>query len=307
MSEPVKVAILPKTTDHLVAVLEAVGAEVTELSDAEALIWTDSSPAGFPSSLPYRIRWVQLKSAGVQQWITTGTVDQRRQWTSAVGAYSLDVAEHAVGQLIAGLRQFPLFARQTTWTKKQNWTKVASLRGRRVAIVGAGSIGRACIPLLTAFGAEVIAVNRSGRQVEGALRTLTSESLEEALGLADDAIIAGASTEETFNLMGAAQLAQIGPEGFLVNIARGNLVDTEALVAALRSGELGGAALDVTEPEPLPDDHPLWHLPNVLITPHVANPLRNVEPHFAVHAGENLRRFAAGKPLQALIDLNRKY
>src|SRR5699024_9034134 len=136
------------------------------------------------------------------------------------------------------------FARQETWTKQESWKSVLSLRGRRVAIVGAGSIGRACIPLLSAFGAETIAVNRSGRQVEGAVRTLTSEKLDEALSESDDAILAGASTEQTHNMIGSKQLARIGPDGFLVNIARGNLVDTDALVTALQTGDLGGAALD---------------------------------------------------------------
>ncbi|WP_166828521.1 NAD(P)-dependent oxidoreductase [Brevibacterium limosum] len=308
-----RVAVLPNSTTYLDAVLKSADAAVTSLDDAQALVWTSSDQTGFPSSLPANVEWVQLKSAGVKPWIDSGRIDSQRTWTSAVGAYSADVAEHAVALLLGCLRQFTLHARANTWLKEHTWGTVRSLRGRTVAIVGAGSIGRSMIPLLKAHGAEVIAVNRSGREVEGAERTVTSRDLDEALAAADDAVLAGASTDETQRLIGKEQLAALGSDprdgspGVLINIARGDLVDTAALTDALHRRIIGGAGLDVFDPEPLPAEDPLWGMDNVLITPHVANPQNRMLENFASLVEENLRRYASGRTLKAEIDLHRSY
>ena len=308
-----EVAVLPTSNTYLEKALHSAGAAVTSLDDAQALIWTGSDQTGFPRDLPSNIQWVQLKSAGVRPWIESGRIDSQRTWTSAVGAYSADVAEHAVALLLGCLRQFTLHARADSWLKEQTWGTVRSLRGRTVAIVGAGSIGRSMIPLLAAHGAKVIAINRSGRKVDGAERTVTSRELDEALAAADDAVLGGASTDETQRLIGAEQLAALGTDprdgspGVLVNIARGDLVDTEALTDALRRRIIGGAGLDVFDPEPLPSQDPLWGMDNVLITPHVANPRNRMLDNFASLVAENVQRFASGKTLRAEIDLNRSY
>lgn len=277
------------------------------LAEADGLVWNAGSQDGFPDPLPENIQWVQLKSAGIQPWITSGHVEPSRTWISAVGAYSQDVAEHAVGLLLALLRQFPHCARSNSWQKTQIWDAMRSLRGRQVAIIGCGSIGRAMIPMLDAFGAQVLAINRSGRPVTGAVQTQTSEHLNEVLTAADDMVVAGASTDQTRYLIGAEQFRALGAQGNIVNIARGDLVDPEALEQALTDKVIAAAGLDVTEPEPLPDDHPLWHLPNVLITPHVANPQQNMEPNFAAFAAANIQRITRGEAPQGLIDLTRKY
>lgn len=302
----VNIAVLPTSTPEMDAAVEAAGAHRTNLDRADCLIWT-GGPTSFPDELPDRVRWVQLPSAGVERWFALGRIDADRTWTSAVGAYSDDVAEHAVALLLASLRLFPRLARASTWIKKETWSVTRSLRGRTVAIVGAGSIGRAIIPLLHAHGASVLAINRSGRPVEGALETHAVDQLDAVLARADDAIIAGASTESTRHLIGAEQIAALGPDGVLVNIARGDLVDTNALVEALRTGGMFAAGLDVFEQEPLPDDSPLWSLDNALLTPHIANPLLAMNASLARQAGANIRAFAAGEPLQAVIDLEKKY
>lgn len=302
----VNIAVLPTSFPELDTAAEAAGAVRTDLAHADGLVWT-SGPADFPDQLPDRVRWVQLRSAGVEAWFAAGKIDDRRTWTSAVGAYSDDVAEHAIALLLGSLRLFPRLVRSSTWLKNETWSVTRSLRGRTVAIVGAGSIGRTIIPLLHAHGASVIAVNRSGRPVEGALETHTSADLDAVLERADDAIIAGASTQSTRHLIGAEQIAALGPDGVLVNIARGDLVDTDALVAALQSGGLFAAGLDVFEQEPLPDGHALWTLPNVLLTPHIANPTASMNPALARHVEHNIRAFAAGQPLRAAIDLERQY
>ena len=127
------------------------------------------------------------------------------------------------------------------------------------------------------------------------------------LRASDYLVLAAPLTASTRGLVGARELDLLGPDGWLVNVGRGAVVDTDALVGALASGRLGGACLDVTEPEPLPDGHPLWSLPNALVTPHAANPWQDHFAALAVRVEENLRRFRDGLPLVGLIDLGRGY
>ena len=176
-----------------------------------------------------------------------------------------------------------------------------------MAIVGAGGIGRALITLLEPFGAEVIAVTRRGRDVPGAARTLPADRMHEALARARHVVIAAPATDGTRHLIGAPELAAMREDAWLVNVARGSLVDTDALVEALRAGAIAGAALDVTDPEPLPDGHPLWELPNVLITPHVANPAEAEKRAYAERVRENVRRLGAGEELLGVVDADAGY
>jgi D-2-hydroxyacid dehydrogenase (NADP+) len=310
---PLEAAVLPNSNLHLDAALTRAGAVSVPLEQARALIWTGSDQTEFPESLPATLEWVQLKSAGVRPWIDSGIIDPHRVWTSAVGAYSNDVAEHAVTLLLGCLHQLTIHARADVWLKENTWGQMRSLRGRVVAIVGAGSIGRAIIPLLKAHGVRVVAINRSGKEVSGADRTTAVDELNEVLTEADDAILAGASTDDTHQLIAAAQLRALGAEprngvpGILVNIARGDLIDEDALVTALKEGVISGAGLDVFDPEPLAPQHPLWAMDNVLITPHVATPKSEMWQNYATFVEENLRRFAAGQELRAVIDLERSY
>jgi D-3-phosphoglycerate dehydrogenase len=163
------------------------------------------------------------------------------------------------------------------------------------------------IPLLTALGAKVLAVTRSGVAVPGADETIGAERMPEIWSRADHFVIAAPATSETAHLVDADVLAQMKPTAWIVNVSRGSLIDTDALVAALRDGSIGGAGLDVTEPEPLPDGHPLWTLPNVLVTPHVANPATGLTALLAGHVTANVTRFAADEPLLSVIDPVRGY
>ena len=173
------------------------------------------------------------------------------------------MAEHALALLLAGVRGIAYYARTKTWDPRSERV----LEGSTVAIIGAGGIGRVLIAMLEPHDVEIIAVTRSGRD-----GTLPVERLDEVWGGADHFVIAAPSTDDTKHLVGARELAAMKPHSWIVNIARGSLIDTDALVAALDAEQIGGAALDVTDPEPLPDGHPLWDSPRALITPHVANP-----------------------------------
>src|SRR6185436_18930822 len=197
-------------------------------------------------------------------------------------------------------------ARERTWIADGRH-HVRALEGETVAIIGAGGIGRALIGLLAPFGAEVIAVTRRGREVPGAALTLPADRVSEAWGAARHVVIAAPATDGTRHLVGAEELAAMREDAWLINVARGSLVDTDALVEALRSGSIAGAALDVTDPEQLPAGHPLWELGNVLITPHVATPPETEKSAFSARVRENVRRLAAGEELEGLIDADGGY
>jgi len=299
MAEPPRIHI-PADRPDLAEAVEEGGGRVSALEEADGLVWLEGDPEGLPE-LPGSVRWVQLPSAGVERWLRAGAVDGERTWTSATGAYGPPVAEHALALMLAADKAIHRFAREREWTAEGRH-QVRALEGSTVAIVGAGGIGRALIGLLEPFGAEVIAVTRRGRDVPGARRTLPADRVQEVWPEAHHVVIAAPATDGTRRLVGARELAAMREDAWLVNVARGTLVDTDALVEALRSGSIAGAALDVTDPEPLPDGHPLWELPNALITPHVATPPEAERRHFAARVEENVRRLAAGEELEGLID-----
>lgn len=302
----------PPPTLLVKAVTEG-GGTVTDLDAAHGLIFA-GPVADFPARLPANIRWVQLPAAGIEDWFAAGVVQAhpRVEFTSAAGAFAASVAEHALAMLLAGVRYLPEQLRATSWRQAEFYPHVGSLRGKTVTIVGAGGIGRALIPLLTPLGARVIAVNRSGRPVTGPgipdeVETVPAEQLGRVWSRTDHVVIAAPATAATRHLVGADELARLGPTSWVVNVARGSLIDTDALVAALTAGSIGGAGLDVTDPEPLPDGHPLWTLPNVILTPHDSNPPHLRLAAFADHVADNVARFAAGRALLAPVDPERGY
>jgi phosphoglycerate dehydrogenase-like enzyme len=293
---PPTVHVAPEPDPEVVAAVRAAGGEIAPLAEADALVWVDSNPDGFPSELPDGVGWVQLPSAGVERWLER--VDRERQWTTAAPAFGRAVAEHALALMLAGVRRLHEFARATTWTRPP----IAELYGSTVALIGTGHIGRALIGLLEPFGVEVLAVTRRGRE-----DTVPIERVGEIWPRAQFVVIAAPATPATRHLVGADELAAMREDAWLVNVARGSLVDTEALVAALAAGSIAGAALDVTDPEPLPDGHPLWSEPRALITPHVANPDVTLMRDLAELVGEQVRRLAAGEPLLSPVDLDAGY
>jgi len=290
------VHVAPESDRAIEEAITAAGGRIGPLDQADAVVWLGSNPASLTESMPDRVRWVQLPWAGVENWLDK--IDDKRVWTSATIAFGKPVAEHALALMLAGARRLADCARATTWTAPP----VRSLDGATVAIVGTGAIGGALIELLEPFGVEVVAVTRRGRD-----GTLPVERLPEALPAADFVVIAAPSTPATRHLIGAAELAAMREDAWLVNVSRGTLVDTDALVAALAEGAIAGAALDVTDPEPLPDDHPLWREPRALITPHVANPPSSLRRDLARQVKENVARFAKGEPLLSPIDLEAGY
>jgi len=273
---------------------------VVSLGQADGVVWNGTKPDSLPD-LPRSVRWVQLPSAGVEPWMERISATPQVTFTSAAGAYAPQVAEHALALLLAGARGIVDSARQKTWEIPAHDT----LAGATVAIIGAGGIGRALITQLAPFGVEVIAITRRGHDVPGAARTLPADRLDEIWDAADHFVIAAPATDATRHLVGAPELAKMRSHAWIVNVARGSLIDTDALVEALRERRIGGAALDVTDPEPLPDGHPLWDL--ALITPHIANPEHALTRRLAERVLENVTRLASGEALLAQIDPERGY
>ena len=179
------------------------GGELAPLEDADGLVWLGGEPGRAARACPTRVRWVQLPSAGVEQWLRAGVVADGRAWTSATGAFGLPVAEHALALMLAADKALHSFARERSWRSADGRHHVRALEGETVAIVGAGGIGRALIGLLEPFGAEVIAVTRRGRDVPGAARTLPADRVAEAWGEAHHVVIAAPATDGTRHLVGA--------------------------------------------------------------------------------------------------------
>jgi phosphoglycerate dehydrogenase-like enzyme len=296
------IAIGPVARDSAVRAVREGGGEPTGIdAAAQALVWLDPADVdGLRTALgtATSARWVQLPFAGIERVAAAGILDPGRTWTCAKGAYAEPVAEHALMLALAGLR----FLRQRVAAR--SWGKAAgeSLFDAPVTILGGGGIAASLLDLLTPLRCAVTVVRRQPGEVPGAVRTLQTGRLPEALADARVVFLALALTPSTEHIIGAAELAAMRSDAWLVNVARGRHVDTEALVTALRDRAIGGAALDVTDPEPLPDGHPLWDLENCIITPHTADTREMVERLLARRIQENVAAFAADQPLIGLVD-----
>lgn len=299
---------LPETQ----AALEAAGAVIVDdLRDADAFLCVAMRPDRFPE-LPDSVKWVQLCQAGIEGFLDAGLVTSGpqgdRRWSNASGIYGRQVAEAAVGLLLSVVHLHVRIARARTW---KVWREVDAgtrwLAGSTVVIVGAGGIGGHLVDMLTPFGADIIAVNHSGRPVAGVRETVPFSRLTEVLPAADHLILSAPLTEETRGLINADTLALCRDGVTVVNVARGPVVVTDDLVGALRSGKVSGAGLDVTDPEPLPDGHPLWDMDNVTVTTHSANTVSSMDAQLVVPTLENYRRFVAGERMVTELEIDATY
>jgi phosphoglycerate dehydrogenase-like enzyme len=310
MAGPVRVAVAPPGTREWLRRAVAAGgaAVVDDPGDAEALIWTDpggantenGGPQGLRKLLDQHpgIRWVQLPWAGVELYAAAGVFDHEHLWTAGQGVYARPVAEHALTLALAGLRDLKRRCLATSWEQQSGY----SLLGGRVTIFGGGGITTELVRLLEPFGASVSVVRRHPQPMDGVERVIGFRERYEALKGADVVFLALALTPETRGVIGEIELELMDPHAWLVNVARGEHVLTEDLVIALRENAIGGAGLDVTDPEPLPEGHPLWTLPNCIITPHTANTEDMAQPLLSERITENVRRYIAGESLIGVVD-----
>jgi phosphoglycerate dehydrogenase-like enzyme len=271
----------------------------------EALVWLGSDMDALRAALADArgLRWIQLPSAGIERVVEAGLLDDRFVWTCAKGAYGEPVAEHALTLALAGLRLLAKRIPARSWGPQAG----TSLYDQRVTLLGAGGITSVLLKHLAPFRVHTTVVRRSAEAMPGADRTVTTSELPGALSGSQVVVLALALSPDTEGIIGAAELDAMDESSWLVNVARGRHVQTDALVEALTQGSIAGAALDVTDPEPLPEGHPLWSLPNCIITPHSANTTEMVTPLLAGRIRTNVARYAAGQDLVGLVDPHAGY
>lgn len=304
--------MIPVVWEGVVRDVEEAGhRHVEDLADAEFLIF-NGEPEDFPAELPAGVGFVQFVFAGVERLIEAGVIDGSVRWANAGGTYATPVAEIALSLLLAQAHQVKASAQAGSFRgrgaldARQLWL-FGPDGPRTVAVVGAGGIGRECIRLLGPFGVRVIAVNRTGRDVPGADEVRTFGELDSVWPRADAVLLAAPLTPRTRGMVGERELAAMKPGAILVNVGRGELVVTDALVDALRGGGIAGAAMDVTDPEPLPVGHPLWALPNATITPHIAATPRIARRLIAPQIVKNAAAFARGDSMPTEVDISEGY
>jgi phosphoglycerate dehydrogenase-like enzyme len=224
-----------------------------------------------------KLKWIHSTAAGVAQLMYPELRDSGIMVTNPSGIFSVPMAEHTMGLLLALARNFPDSVRgqdRSAWVQQELWDKpqhLTELNGQVLLIVGFGSIGREVARRARAFDMRVWGVTRSGGGDRAlAQKIVAAKDLLAVLPEADYVLIAAPETSETKHLIGEAELARMKPGARLINVGRGSLLDETALIRALESGKLGGAALDVTQTEPLPTESPLWKAPNLFITPHTS-------------------------------------
>ena len=297
-----RIAVLPGGVRTFLAdAVVAGGGVLSDPEDAVALVWTETAEAGELGGVlddHAGLRWVQLPWAGVEPYVDVIRAHADRTWTCGKGVYAEPVAEHALALALAGLRGLDHYARATTWTGQRG----RNLLGARVTIVGGGGIAESLLRLLGPFRCDVTVVRRRPRPMAGARSVVGDDRLDDALTGADVAVLALPLLPGTAGLIDRRRLELLATDACLVNVARGQHVVTADLVDALRDGTLGSAGLDVTDPEPLPDGHPLWTLPNAIVTPHTANTQEMAVPLLSERITDNVRRWIAGEQLVGPVD-----
>lgn len=258
------------------------------------------------------LRWIHVPAAGVDATLIPKLAERDILMTHSEGTYDVAVGEFAMGMVVAASKRLPELIRgqaDRQWLRAGPWEDLEHhpvvpepLRGRTIGIVGFGGIGRACARPARGFGMRVLAVRRTGASDPLAGRVYGPDSLAEMLPECDYVVLAAPLTDQTRGMIGPRELELMKPSAWLVNIARGQLVDEDALVEALKSGQIAGAGLDVFAAEPLAQESPLWGLPNVILSPHISGLYQEMREVEADHFAAELRRFLAGKPFRSQVD-----
>jgi glyoxylate/hydroxypyruvate reductase A len=251
-----------------------------------------------------RLCWLQVMGAGVD-WALVPTLPRRVVITRAPGLFGPWMVEYTLGWCLWVTQRMATFSaakRERRWLRD---VVPERLGGRTMALIGLGDIGRAIARAARALGMTVVGVSQSGRPVRGVKQVFVPRDLSRALAQADFVVVTVPLTRQTRGLLGSKALAAMRPSTWLVNIARGPVVDEGALLDALRTRRIAGAILDVFATEPLPPHHPLWSLENVVITPHISGPStpEEITPVF----NRNLARYLAGQPLHHVVERRRGY
>ena len=284
------VAIEPKSFPEYEKAVELGGAKLSPMGpDVRGLIWTDySSPAALGELIDRnpQLEWVQLPFAGVDAFAKQ--LDKNVLFTSAKGAYREPVAEHALMLALALGRKLPVRIKASSWGKREAF----SFYDSKVLLIGAGGISGELTKLLAPFRAEITVVrNNAELSFAGAKKVAGLEELDGLIPEADLVIVTCALTEQTRGLINYQRLSLFKPAAYLVNVARGPIVVSDDLIRALDDGLLAGAGLDVTDPEPLPDEHAFFGRDDLILTPHTADTKEIVTRLFATRIEQNVKAF----------------
>lgn len=283
-----------------------------ELPDTDIFVGWSLKPEQFP--MARKLKWLHATAAGVDQLMYPALRASAVAVTNASGVHSIPMAEHVVGTIIALARRLPTAVRYQSWhhwAQQEIWDepiRPRELPGQVLLLIGFGAIGREVAKRVRPLGMKIWACTRSGINDSPDLdRIVPPAQLDELLHQADFVVLAAPETPETRGMMNEQRLRQMKPTAFLINVARGSLVDETALVKALQQRAIAGAALDVTQQEPLPPDHSLWTLENVFITPHISAVSETLWDRQTALLLENLERWFSGKELRNRVDLARGY
>lgn len=286
-----------------------------EIGDSQVLILSgleySSSVLQVLQERGEHLQWIQATSAGVDKFFDCG-LPAGIVFTRGGGLWDKPVAEHAMAMILAFARKMRLIDRLQ---KRREWAKwpidasINSLEGKILGILGYGSIGRELARKGNSFDMEIWGLCRRRQEERNTLldRILGPEDLATLLQGSDFLVISLPLTRQTYHLVGADELRLMKQNAILINVARGGIVDEQALVAALEDGHLAGAGLDVYEEEPLPANHPLWEMDNVIVSPHVAGATELRVDKALCLIEDNIRRFLEGRPLLHLVDLHAGY
>jgi phosphoglycerate dehydrogenase-like enzyme len=289
-----------------------------ELPTADVFVGWSLKPEQL--ALAKKLRWIHSPAAAVHALMSPELAASPVVVTNARDVHGPVVAEHALALMLALAKRIPSAVRyqdKRTWAQQALWEespRPRELSGATLALIGFGTIGREVARLAAAFSMRIVVIRehpepatRNSKPETGNLVQLGPDQLDSVLAQADFVVLAAPLTEKTRGIINAARLARMKPDAYLINVARGPLIDDAALVAALRERRIGGAALDVFPQEPLPAGSPYWSLPNVLVTPHSAALTDKLwERHYAL-LSDNLRRFLSGQPLRNVVDKSAGY
>jgi len=255
--------------------------------------------AGLP-----KLRWVHTFSAGVDRHVPVMDTYDRVLLTNNSGAYDVPIAEHVIAMIFAAAKRVPEHLAAQGRHEWQRETPHAEVRGQTLVILGMGNIGGELARLASGLGMRVVGIRRDASRPggPGVEHIVPPERLVDAAREADYLAVTAALTSQTRGMVSAEVLRALKPTAWVINIARGPIVDEAALAAALKERRIGGAALDVFETEPLPATSPLWDCANAILTPHISNSSPRVRERSLALVAENVRRFKAGEPLLNLVD-----
>ncbi|MEX1020298.1 MAG: D-2-hydroxyacid dehydrogenase [Litorilinea sp.] len=288
-------------------------AEWRAVAPEAQVIFSKGLPKGMQDNLP-ALRWVQAGTAGVDRWLQAGLPERGVLLSNSWGAHGDPISEQLLGHMLAfatGLHT--LIRAQLAPPAERYQAKIHAtetkfeLNGQTLCVIGLGDIGGALARKASGLGMHVIGVRRSTQPAPGVAKLYPPEQLTTALAQADHVALCLPLTAETVHFMGTAELRAMSPTAYIYNVGRGASIEPDALIQALQRGEIAGAGLDVTDPEPLPADSPLWTMPNVILSQHTSG----MSPHNANRITDifaaNLTRYLAGEPLQHRIDPVRGY